>query len=64
MSLSKNVFNCFSECKHGGNALDFIAKIENVSIYAAALKAMEWFKIDLASVANGHDTEAEEAPEL
>jgi DNA primase len=38
VSLSKNVWNCFSECKHGGNALDFIAKMENVSIHAAALK--------------------------
>src|SRR5271154_233543 len=46
VSLSKNVWNCFSECKHGGNTLDFIAKMENVSIHAAALKAIEWFKLD------------------
>ena len=59
VSLSKNVFNCFSECKHGGNALDFIAKMENVSIHAAALKAAEWFNIDLNAVANGHDGESE-----
>jgi DNA primase len=46
VSLSKNVWNCFSECKHGGNALDFIAKMENVSIHAAAMKAVEWFHLD------------------
>jgi DNA primase len=43
VSISKNVWHCFSECKHGGNVLDFISKMENVSIHAAALKTIEWF---------------------
>src|ERR1700693_1434960 len=46
VSLSKNIWNCFSECKHGGNVLDFIARMENVTIHAAALKAIEWFSLD------------------
>jgi DNA primase len=46
VSVSKNIWNCFSECKHGGNVLDFIAKMEDVSIHAAALKAIEWFGLD------------------
>jgi DNA primase len=46
ISISKNIWNCFSECKHGGNTLDFIARMDNVSIHAAALKAIEWFKLD------------------
>ena len=46
VSISKNIWNCFSECKHGGNVLDFIARMENVSIHAAALKAIEWFNLD------------------
>src|SRR5882724_7255201 len=46
VSLSKNIWNCFSECKHGGNVLDFIARMENVSIHAAALKAIEWFGLE------------------
>jgi DNA primase len=46
VSVSKNVWNCFSECQHGGNVLDFIAKMEDVSIHAAALKAIEWFNLD------------------
>ena len=46
VSISKNVWNCFSECKHGGNVLDFICKMENVSVHAAALKAVEWFNLD------------------
>jgi DNA primase len=50
VSISKNIWNCFSECKHGGNVLDFIADMENVSIHGAALKAMEWFHLDPESM--------------
>jgi DNA primase len=46
ISVSKNIWHCFSECKHGGNVLDFIAKMEDVSIHAAAVKAIEWFGLD------------------
>src|SRR5271169_1377280 len=46
VSTSKNIWNCFSECKHGGNTLDFIAEMESVSIHAAAHKAIEWFGLD------------------
>jgi DNA primase len=46
ISISKNIWNCFSECKHGGNVLDFIAEMEEVSVHAAALKAIEWFHLD------------------
>jgi DNA primase len=63
VSISKNIFNCFSECKHGGNVLDFIAKMEKISIHAAALKAMEWFELDPDAMSsdseqeNDHETE-------
>src|ERR1043166_8132872 len=61
ISVSKNIWNCFSECKHGGNVLDFIAKIENISIHAAALKAIAWFKLDpdqmSTDIANAESTE-------
>ena len=46
VSLSKNIWNCFSDCEHGGNTLDFIAKMEKITIHAAALKAIEWFNLD------------------
>ena len=46
VSTTKNIWNCFSDCEHGGNALDFIAKMEKVSVYTAALKAIEWFNLD------------------
>jgi len=53
ISVSKNIWNCFSECKHGGNVLDFIAEMDNVSIHRAAVKAIEWFKLDPNAV-TGH----------
>jgi DNA primase len=46
VSLGKNLWNCFSECKQGGNALDFIARMEKASPYQAALKAIDWFQLD------------------
>lgn len=46
VSLEKNLWNCFSECHHGGNVIDFISRMEDVSAYAAAQKAIEWFKLD------------------
>jgi DNA primase len=55
VSLSKNIWNCFSECKHGGNVLDFIAEMEDVSIHAAALKAIEWFNLDPEAMAVSDD---------
>jgi len=46
VSVSKNIWHCFSECKKGGNVLDFITRMENVSIHTAALKAIAWFGLD------------------
>ena len=65
ISISKNIWNCFSECKHGGNVLDFIARMDNVSIHAAATKAIEWFNLDPEAMSADSKQEAEspgEAP--
>ena len=63
VSISKNIWNCFSECKHGGNVLDFIAKMDDVSIHAAALKAIEWFNLDSEAMSAGDgDEQSSEAP--
>jgi DNA primase len=63
VSVSKNVWNCFSECQHGGNTLDFIARMEDISIKAAALKAIEWFGLnpDAMSGDPAPDAEAPDA---
>jgi len=57
VSISKNIWNCFSECKHGGNVLDFISRMENVTIHAAALKAIEWFSLDPETTSRGSGDE-------
>jgi DNA primase len=61
VSISKNIWNCFSECQHGGNVLDFIAKMEDVSIHAAALKAIQWFNLDTEAMSA--DREPVEQPD-
>ncbi len=63
ISISKNIWNCFSECKHGGNTLDFIAEMEKVSIHAAALKAIEWFHLDTESMSANADGDKEQPSE-
>jgi len=63
VSISKNIWNCFSECKHGGNVLDFIAKMEDVSIHAAALKAIEWFDLDPEAMKANADEKEDHATE-
>lgn len=63
VSIEKNVWNCFSECKHGGNVLDFISRMENVSILAAANKAIEWFHLNPEAMSADSSQEAEETGE-
>jgi DNA primase len=63
VSIEKNVWNCFSECKHGGNVLDFIQKMEDVSILAAANKAIEWFHLDPKEMSASSEEAAEEISE-
>jgi len=59
--VSKNIWNCFSECKHGGNTLDFIARMESVSIHQAAMKAIEWFDLNTEAMSGVSNEEGEEA---
>ena len=63
VSISKNIWNCFSKCKHGGNVLDFIARMENVSIHAAALKAIEWFDLDPEAMSASSEEKTEKPSE-
>jgi DNA primase len=46
VNIRKNVWNCLGECKHGGGVLDFIAIKDNLSIHAAAVKAIKSFKLE------------------
>jgi DNA primase len=61
VDTEKNIWHCFSECKHGGNVLDFICKMEDCAIHDAAIKACEWFGIPLDEVkTSSGENESEE----
>lgn len=65
VDTEKNLWNCFSECKHGGNTLDFIARKEDISVHDAALKACAWFSIPVAEVTDdSEDAKPHKPPEL
>ena len=52
---ARNLWNCFSECKHGGNQLDFVMAMEDCSLAEAAWKVNEWFEL-------GQERKAAERP--
>ena len=43
VSLERNLFNCFGDCKAGGNVLDFVARMERIDIHQAAVLLQKWF---------------------
>ena len=43
VSTKKNCWNCFGDCKSGGNILDFVSRRENCTIRQAAILISEWF---------------------
>lgn len=43
VNLERNAFNCFGDCKGGGNIFDFVAKMERVSLHQAAVLLNGWF---------------------
>lgn len=54
VNLEKNMWNCFGNCKTGGNAIDFVAMMEfggkdNQHIRKAALMIKNWFLSDSSS---------------
>lgn len=48
--ISKNCWNCFSECHCGGNVLDFVAKMENAMPMEAANLLVDWFQLDVSAL--------------
>jgi DNA primase len=61
VDTERNIWNCFSECKQGGNVLDFIAKKEGVAIHDAAIKACQWFGIPLEENKSNSSSDYESA---
>ena len=46
VSVSKNCWNCFGQCQGGGNIIDFVSKMEEVSFRQAAQLIQEWFGLE------------------
>jgi DNA primase len=57
VSVSKNCWNCFGQCKRGGNVLDFVARKDGVSIREAAMRISDWFNLTF-DAPNGHSTQS------
>jgi DNA primase len=49
VSIKKNCWNCFGDCKSGGNILDFVSRREDCTIREAAILISEWFGISANS---------------
>src|SRR5258708_14947639 len=64
VDTDKNLWNCFSECKNGGNVLDFIARKEDVSIHDAAIKACEWMETSSFLRSEEHTSELQSPDHL
>jgi DNA primase len=61
VSISKNCWNCFSDCHCGGNVLDFVARMEKVDTNEAANRMVEWFNLDIEKL-NAESERAERRP--
>lgn len=48
VSIKKNCWNCFGDCKSGGNILDFVSRRDNCTIREAAILISEWFGLSRA----------------
>jgi hypothetical protein len=59
VNVDKNAFHCFS-CKAKGNILDFVARKENDTIHASALKLKAWFLGDTKAVPVAPEKQSEE----
>ena len=53
VSPERNLFNCFGDCKAGGNVIDFVAKMENLGFREAALCLQNWFMARFPDRTNG-----------
>jgi DNA primase len=49
VSLTKNCWICFGDCHAGGSIIDFVSRMESVSIREAALLLQDWFNLGAAN---------------
>jgi DNA primase len=64
VSLSKNCWNCFGECKHGGNVLDFVSRMEPCDLLQAAHRLIEWFSLSIGEAGLPSNAQARKGPPM
>lgn len=60
--ISKSWWNCFGPC-NGGNILNFVAEMEDVSIPEAAVQISEWFGLSARKTGSAKKAPAETGPQ-
>jgi len=58
VSIKKNCWNCFGDCKSGGNILDFVSRREDCTIREAAVRISEWFGLSSGNQSSSEHSEA------
>ena len=46
VSVSRSCWICFGDCQCGGSIVDFVSRLEGISIRDAALQLQEWFSLN------------------
>jgi DNA primase len=57
VSVKKNCWNCFGDCKSGGNILDFVSRREGCTIREAAIRISEWFGLSSSEPGEPHSND-------
>ena len=64
VNLEMNAFHCFSpQCGAKGNILDFVSRLEDISIREAALMIQGWFDVDSGPPPRGKKKSKDPPPE-
>jgi len=53
VSLLKNCWICFGDCHGGGSILDFVARMEGITVREAGMQLQDWFNMRAGNGAQG-----------
>jgi len=62
VSISKNCWICFGDCGAGGSVIDFVARMEGISVREAGLRIQTWFAVPFVANARPRLIQKPEAP--
>ena len=53
VNLVKNCWICFGDCHGGGTIIDFVARMEGITVWEAGLQLQDWFNLQPGNGAQG-----------